>query len=117
MLADLEALRLLQLDLARSSDASAAVLAAMAVELSFSPWADEMILTVVGAAVRLPDALGKHNVTYTDDLDGLITRLEQRAAVQRAQQPNSVLGQHRIDPDLADPWAPEIVLIGSPVRR
>ena len=52
----------------------------MAVELSFSPWADEMILTVVGTAVRLPDALGKHNVTGTDDLDGLLARLEQRAA-------------------------------------
>ena len=88
VLADLEALRLLHLDL-ESSDASAAALAAMAVELSFSPWADEMILTVVGAAVRLPDALGKHNVTCTDDLDGLIDRLEQRAAVQRAQQANS----------------------------
>ncbi len=114
VLADLEALRLLHLDL-ESSDAGAAALAAMAVELSFSPWADEMILTVVGAAVRLPDALGKHNVTCTDDLDGLITRLEHRAAVQRAQQANSLLGQRRIDPDLTDPWAPEIVLIGSPV--
>ena len=112
VLADLEALRLLHLDLG-DDGAGAAVLAAMAVELSFSPWAEEMILTVVGAAVRLPDALGKHNVTGTDDLDGLITRLEQRAARQRAQQPYPVLGRHRIDPDLADPWAPEIVLIDS----
>ena len=39
------------------------VLAAMAVELSFSPWADEMILTIVGRDDRLPEALGKHNVT------------------------------------------------------
>ena len=61
----------------------------MAVELSFSPWADEMILTLVGAADRLPEALGKHNVTRTDDLDGLLDRLEQRAAVQRAQQANA----------------------------
>ena len=111
VLADLEALRLLQLDL-ESTDASAAVLAAMAVELSFSPWADEMILTVVGAAVRLPDALGRHNVTCTDDLNHLLDRLEQRATIQRAQDPCPVLGEQRIDPDLADPWAPEIVLIG-----
>jgi hypothetical protein len=111
VLADLEALRLLHLDL-ESTDASAAVLAAMAVELSFSPWADEMILTVVGAAIQLPDALGRHNVTRIDDVNSLLSRLEQRAAIQRAQDPYPVLGEQRIDPDLADPWAPEIVLIG-----
>ena len=30
----------------------------MAVELSFSPWAEEMILTLVGGSERLPEALG-----------------------------------------------------------
>ena len=110
VLADLESLRLLHLDPAAAFDAEG-VLAAMAVELSFSPWADEMILTLVGRDDRLPDALGKHNVTQTDDLDGLLDRLEQRAAVQREHQPYAVLSQHRVDPDLADPWAPEIVLV------
>ncbi len=112
VLADLEAVGLLQLQSSADADAEG-VLAAMAVELSFSPWADEMILTLVGSCPRLPEALGKHNVTLTDDLDGLLDRLEQRAAVQRTHQPQVVLGQHRIDPDLADPWAPEIVLINT----
>src|SRR3712207_9510984 len=80
---------------------------ALAVELSFSPWADEMILTLVGPDDRLPAALGKHNVTQTDDLDTLLDRLERRAAMQREHQPYAVLSQHRVDPDLADPWAPE----------
>ena len=41
--------------------------------------------------------------------------MERRAATQRAHQSSAVLGQRRIDPDLADPWAPEIVLInGAP---
>ena len=72
VLADLESLRLLHLDPAAAFDAEG-VLAAMAVELSFSPWADEMILTLMGRDVRLPAALGKHNVTQTDDLDGCST--------------------------------------------
>ena len=85
----------------------------MAVELSFSPWADEMILTLVGPDDRLPEALGKHNVTQTDDLDAVLDRLERRAAVQREHQSYAVLSEHRIDPDLADPWAPEIVLVNQ----
>ena len=112
VLADLESLRLLYLDPAPAFDAEG-VLAAMAVELSFSPWADEMILTLVGPDERLPEALGKHNVTQTDDLDAVLDRLEQRAAVQREHQSYAVLSEHRIDPDLADPWAPEIVLVGQ----
>ena len=114
VLADLEAIGLLQLPTEPGLDA-AAILAAMAVELSFSPWADEMILTLVGSCAGLPDALGKHNVTRTDDLDVLLDRIERRAAVQRDHEPHAVLGQHRIDPDLADPWAPEIVLINQPM--
>src|SRR3712207_8891353 len=55
---------------------------ALAVELSFSPWADEMILTLVGPDGRLPAALGKHNVTQTDDLDSLLDRLERRAGLE-----------------------------------
>ncbi len=114
VLADLESLRLLYLDPAAAFDAEG-VLTAMAVELSFSPWADEMILTLVGPNERLPEALGKHNVTQTDDLDAVLGRLEQRAAVQREHQSYAVLSEHRIDPDLADPWAPEIVLVNQDV--
>ena len=91
------------------------LLAAMAVELSFSPWAEEMILTLVGAGERLPEALGKHNVHRTDDIDALLDRLEQRAAMQREHRRYPVLSQHRIDPDLADPWAPEIALVEQPL--
>ena len=69
----------------------------------------------VGDDRRLPDALGKHNVTRTDDCDALLDRLEQRAAIQREHRRYEVLSQHRIDPDLADPWAPEIVLVERPL--
>ena len=45
------------------------------------------------------------------DCDGLLDRLEHRAAIQREHRRYPVLSQHRIDPDLADPWAPEVVLV------
>ena len=110
VLGDLEAFGLLELQ-KDSGFAAIDLLAAMAVELSFSPWADEMIITLVGGGERLPAALGKHNVIRTDDVDALLDRLEQRAAIQREHRRYEVLSQHRIDPDLADPWAPEVVLV------
>jgi hypothetical protein len=111
LLVDLEGIGLLAL--AGNRPNPSAVLAALAVELAFSPSVDEMILTVVGGLEELPEALRKHNVTRTGDLDALLDRLERRAKAQRAHLPSTTVGQHRIDPDLADPWAPEIVLIAA----
>ena len=113
VLADLEALRLL--GVGGEPGFGTSVLAALAVELSFSPWADEMRLTLLGRDARLPDALGVHGVQRTDDADALLDRLEVRAAEQRRHQPHAVLGQHRLDPDLAEPWAPEVVLVDHPL--
>jgi hypothetical protein len=70
-----------------------------------------MIITVLGGDRRLPDALGKHNVIHNNDCDGLLDRLEQRAGIQREHRRYEVLSQHRIDPDLADPWPPKVVLV------
>jgi nucleoid-associated protein YgaU len=109
VLVDLEGIGLLALD--GDPCVTTAVLAAMAIELAFSPSADELILTMVGGLPELPGAIGKHNVSETDDLDAVLERLERRAHAQRAVGPEAVRGQHRIDPDLADSWSPEIVLI------
>jgi LysM repeat protein len=114
VLGDLESLGLLEIQ----PDAGflvADLLAAMAVELSFSAWADEMVVTLLGGGERLPEALGKHNVLRTTDCDALLDRLEERAALQRQHRRYPVLSQHRIDPDLADPWTPEIVLVQQPL--
>ncbi|WP_375424471.1 LysM peptidoglycan-binding domain-containing protein [uncultured Friedmanniella sp.] len=113
VLVDLEGLGLLQLE--AENEAAAGVLAALTVDLSFSPWAEEIIVTTVGGSDRLPAALGRHDVTHTSDVDHLLARLERRAAEQRRHQPHPVLGQHRLDPDLADPWTPEVVLVHDPV--
>lgn len=114
LLVDVERLGLLSLAAESAAD-GVAFLAAMAVELSFSLWADEMFLTLLGSSVELPEVLGKHNVTRYDDLDVVLDRLEQRAQVQRRNQSVGVLGQNRVDPDLAEPWAPDIVLISQPL--
>ncbi len=112
VVADLETLGLLRLD-AEDPLLVGAALTAMALELSFSPWAEEMILTLVGPLDELPDALGRHNVSYADDVDALLARLESRAVVQRELLASARPGQQRVDPDLADPWAPEIILINQ----
>ena len=114
VLADLETLGLL----AVSSDQpglAEQMLAAMIVELSFAPWADEMTLTVVGDASGLPDALDKGNVTSTDRLDAVLDRLERRTTAQHAQGEQVDARRLRLDPDLAEPWAPEIVLVNAPL--
>ena len=115
VLVNLEELGLLSLagDPRRVDD----LLAAMTLELAFAPWADEMILTVVGDRGGLPDALDKHNVTTTDDVDALLDHLESRARAQREERPDGPAGHFRIDPDLSDPWSPEVVLIGRPLER
>ena len=114
VLGDLEAFGILQLQ-ADSGFANADLLGAMAVELSFTPWADEMIITLVGGGRPLPEALGKHNVIHTEDFDGLLERLHHRAMLQRDHRQYDVLSQHRTDPDLAEAWTPEIILTEQPL--
>ncbi|HET9647114.1 MAG TPA: LysM peptidoglycan-binding domain-containing protein [Microlunatus sp.] len=112
ILADLEHFGLLSLT--GDSDRAGRLLAALAVEIAFGPAADELILTLVGDQTGLPAALDKHNVSTCDDLDALLDRLESRARAQQDEYPDGPAGHHRIDPDLSDPWAPEIVLIAEP---
>ena len=109
VLLDLESLGLLTLD--GDLGLSTAVLAAMAIELAFSPSSDELVLTLIGQGTGLAEAVAKDNVTQSDDLEGLLERWERRAATQRAHRSSAVVGEYRIDPDLADPWVPEVALI------
>jgi nucleoid-associated protein YgaU len=113
VVADLERLRLTSVD--ATAESTRAVLSAIAVELSCSPWAEELEVVVIGACERLPDALGRHNVTRADELGPVLDRLSQRAAAQRSHLAGSSLAAKRIDPDLADPWVPTIVVVDGPL--
>src|SRR5215211_1121561 len=111
LLLDLEGVGLVALD--GPFELAAAVLGAITMELAFSPSVDELVLTLVGDPDCLAQALGKHNVNQVDDLDTLLDRLERRARIQRAHQPSGPAGHHRVNPDLSDAWAPEIILINQ----
>lgn len=93
-----------------------AMITAVCTELAFSPWADELVITVVGDDHGLADSIDRYNLSAADDLDQVISRWEQRARLQRehldADTPAPV--DQRIDPDRADPWIPEIALIMTP---
>ncbi len=114
VVADLERLRLVSVE-SSEREPAAGVLSAIAVELSCSPWAEELEVIVIGGCERLPDALGRHNVTRADELGPVLDRLGRRAAVQRSQLVGTSVAAHRIDPDLADPWVPTIVVVNRPV--
>ncbi|MFT4167221.1 MAG: LysM peptidoglycan-binding domain-containing protein [Microlunatus sp.] len=107
---DVEAAQLTSIESTDPAQAAAA-LAAVAVELSCSPWAEELELILVGTCAALPTALGQHNVTYAEDLDAVLDRLERRASTQRNQSSAHSVAAHRTDPDLADPWVPTILLV------
>jgi hypothetical protein len=112
IVADLEQLRLISIEAAAGEPAEA-VLSAIAVELSCSPWAEELEVVMIGACERLPEALGRHNVTQSDELGPVLDRLSQRAAAQRTHLAGSSVAAKRTDPDLADPWVPTIVVVNA----
>lgn len=111
---DVEAVQLTSIESADRAQAAAS-LAAIAVELSCSPWAEELELILIGTCAALPSALGQHNVSYAEELDSVLDRLDRRASVQRSQSSAHSVAAHRIDPDLADPWVPTILLINTPL--
>jgi hypothetical protein len=83
----------------------------LAAELALAPWADELFVTLVGSDGSLPAAAARHNLTRADDVDELLDRLERRAEVQRRHLTDGSARQQRVDPELSDPWAPEVVLV------
>lgn len=92
----------------------AQALAAIAVELSTSPWAEELTVTLVGVAPGLAGALGTGRVREIADVDVLLTQLRGRAAdtaAALASAGSTSLGQARADGPEAQGWMPEIVVI------
>ena len=112
VLVDLEQITALAVEGPRSDRLS--TLAALAVELATSPWADDLQVTLAGCLPDLPSAVGTGRLRHVDNLQLLIDELEGRADdVQR------VLGEAGAESVAAargtgvadDPWPPEIVLL------
>jgi nucleoid-associated protein YgaU len=114
LMLDLENLACLDI---RGTDAAAqATLAALAVELATSLWADDLQVTVVGALGELPGVVDTGRVRHVSSLAGIIRELEARAAdVDRtlAQVGATSVADARGRGLATDAWTPEILLVGE----
>ena len=95
-----------------------AVLAAIAVELATSVWADDLQVTVVGAFPEMEEGLGTGRIQYLPAVGQLLEHLRVRASADRGVL--AAVGAPDLNfaraNDLAEGiWTPEIVLLAGPV--
>lgn len=93
------------LDIRGDSEAAHGTLAALAVELATTPWADDLRVTLVGTLPGLPEVLDTSRVRYVSGLPAVMRELQVRAEQLQAS------GTTRLD--LPEAWTPEILLIGT----
>jgi LysM repeat protein len=93
------------------------VLAAIAIELATSRWADDLQVTVVGAYPELEDTFQTGRIRYLPAAGRIFDELTDRAAHDRAVllAGSGDLATARVAADDADLWAPEIVLLTGQV--
>ncbi|GAB3166112.1 hypothetical protein GCM10027059_24700 [Myceligenerans halotolerans] len=104
------------LDIRGSDSAAQATLAALAVELATSLWADDLQVTVVGALSDLPGVVDTGRIRHVPSVAGIVRELEARAAdVDRtlAQVGAVDLSDARGRGLAMDAWTPEILLVGE----
>lgn len=104
------------LAIAGAPDQTREVLAALAIELATSTWADDLQVTIVGAFPELEDTLQTGRIRYLPStgriLEELTDRTEQdRHALRDASTPD--LHTARVTGAAPDAWAPEIVLLAG----
>lgn len=92
------------------------ILAALAIELATSPWADDLQVTLVGVFPELEDILQTGRIRYLPSvgrvLEDLLHRAEQdRHALAEAGVPD--LNTARTTGAAADAWPPEIVVLAG----
>lgn len=94
------------------------VLAAIAVELATSRWADDLQVTIVGSYPELEDALQTGRIRYLPAVANLIEELNARADEDRsilALAGVDDLNQARAEGAAPPAWTPEIVLMAGHV--
>ena len=107
---------LTSLGLTGSPDLAAQVLAALAIELATSQWADDLQVTIVGAYPELEDALQTGRIRYLPSVGRVLDELGARAADDRAALAEAGvpdLNHARTTRQAPDAWTPEIVLIAG----
>ena len=114
LLLDLE--RIGTLALVGSPSQTRAVLAALAVELATSPWADDLQVTLVGACKELASGLDTGRVRYLPTVGSLLDELTTRARQDRsalAEDGVGSLDEARARGVAPAAWTPEIVLLAE----
>ncbi|GAA1863473.1 LysM peptidoglycan-binding domain-containing protein [Myceligenerans crystallogenes] len=104
------------LDIRGTDEDAQATLAALAVELATSLWADDLQVTVVGALSELPGVCNTGRIRHVPSVAGIVRELEARAAdVDRtlAQVGAANLAEARGRGLAMDAWTPEILLVGE----
>ena len=86
------------------------VLSAMLVELACAPWAAELDLLVVTGDPSFADAAGDGRISCGHEVEDGVATVE-RLVQQRARfMTGRTWDAGRLDPDLAEAWAPQVVL-------
>lgn len=90
-------------------------LSAMVVELACAPWASELGLLVVTDDPGFARAVASETVVCTPSVDAGVSALE-RLVAQRARflDAPDAYDRSRLDPNLAEAWAPQVVLFETP---
>ena len=104
------------LDIRGTDTAAQATLAALAVELATSLWADDLQVTVVGTLGELPGVVDTGRVRHVPSLAGIVHELEARASdVDRTlgQVGATSVADARGRGLATDAWTPEILLVGE----
>lgn len=91
------------------------VLAALALELALSSWADDLQVTLVGAFPDLEDVMQTGRIRYLPTLGRVLDELGRRADRDRTalDAAHTDLDTARVTSTAPDSWQPEIVLIAS----
>lgn len=116
VLLDLEYIRALGIDQSRTE--AEGILAALAIELASSPWADDITITMVGAFAGLEDALDTGRIRYLPTLGRLLEELRHRADVDRAAMVASnttSIRAARVTGRAPSTWYPEVLLLTQPL--
>ncbi|MFK0074625.1 LysM peptidoglycan-binding domain-containing protein [Arthrobacter woluwensis] len=112
LLSDLESLA--ALTISGPAELTQGAMMAMAIELSVSPWADDLQVTMIGCDRELPDVMDTGRIRHLDTLDDLIADLEGRARQLDkllATIGATDLAEARSRGTYSENWIPEIVIL------
>lgn len=102
------------------TEAVEGILAALAIELATSIWADDLTVTLVGSIPEMEDVLQTGRIRYLPTVGRLFEEMQRRAESDRlALQLDDATDLHhaRVQAKAPSTWYPEIVLLTHPLTE